>query len=197
MNSARLPGKAMELIAGRPMLAHVLERAAAIDGVDQVILATATGHHNLPLRDLAYGMGIASYIGSETDVLGRVYRAALLLRADVVIRVTGDCPLLDPVGSAKVLLYFQSAAWDYVSNVGPGTDGLDTEVMTLRVLHRACMQATSAEDREHVTPWIRRQRSLAIGKFVAGVTDGGAKWSVDSEEDLGRVRLAVRGRTAA
>src|SRR5262245_11161523 len=100
--STRLPGKVAAPIAGRPMLAWVLERALAIPGVDAVVLATTNLAQDRSLDPIATSLGVATFAGSEQDVLDRYYEAAVANRAEAVVRVTADCPLLDPVESGRV-----------------------------------------------------------------------------------------------
>ena len=189
LGSTRLPGKALAEIAGRPMLAHVLARAAAVPGVDQVVLATTVKLEDDALADLARSLGIACARGSVEDVLDRFRSALLAHPAEVVLRVTGDCPLLDPWVCGLVLdEYFRSAgAVDYVSNVDPPTypDGLDAEVFSSQALERAWREARLSSDREHVTTYIRDHRDRFRAANVANGEDLSAhRWVVDTAADL-------------
>ena len=190
LGSTRLPRKVLADVGGRPMIARVLERAAAIRGVDLTVAA-------VPLGEWELGAAIAEagflcYYGASDDVLARYARIATMLRASIVIRITGDCPLLAPDVSRDVLRVFLHAGdYDYVSNVGPGTDGLDTEVFsTVALLEANATGARDDHDREHVTPAIRRAADEAGRAGVVAVPRGGCpvKLSVDEYEDLDRVR---------
>ena len=116
MGSTRLPGKVLLPLAGKPSIQHVIERAERICGVDEVILATSVHPGDTLLSDFCRSRGIQVVRGSESDVLDRYFQTAKAARADTVMRITGDCPLLDPVESAKVLDLFRSLDVEYVSN---------------------------------------------------------------------------------
>jgi spore coat polysaccharide biosynthesis protein SpsF (cytidylyltransferase family) len=200
LGSTRLPGKALSPIAGRPMLAHVLARATAIPGVDRVVLATTTSPEDAALVDLARAAGVASVRGSVSDVLDRFHAALTEHPADAIVRITADCPLLDPAVAGRVVAEYRRRAGelDYVSNVHPPTfpDGLDTEVISAGALASAWREAIAASDREHVTPyvWSRPQRFRLAN--VSGADDlSSLRWTVDDAQDLAFVR-AVYGALA-
>ena len=193
LGSTRLPGKALEEIAGRPMLAHVLTRTAAVPGVDQVVLATTVNPEDAALADLARSLGIACARGSVEDVLDRFRSVLLTHPAEVVLRVTGDCPLLDPRVFGLVLdKYSRSAGTvDYVSNVDPPTypDGLDAEVFSSPALERVWREARLPSDREHVTTYIRDHRDrFRVANVVNGEDLSAHRWVVDTATDLTFVR---------
>lgn len=191
MGSSRLPGKALKPISGRQMLAHVLDRAKRIGGVARVVLATSINANNDPLTWIADDLGVASHRGDEHDVLGRFATIAAQYDADTIIRLTGDCPLLDPAVAETVLRAFglRGATVAYVSNdttTSGFPDGTDVEIMTRSAILQADRAATSGPDREHVTRWIRRHMPTAR---VAHQQDlSWLKLSVDCQEDLDRVR---------
>ena len=193
LGSSRLPGKALAEIAGRPMLAHVLSRAATVRGVDQVVLATTVKPEDDALAELARRVGIVATRGKVDDVLDRFHSALVEHPAEVVVRLTGDCPLLDPRVVELVLDAFvrSGGTVDYVSNVAPPTypDGLDAEVVSRQALERAWREARRPSDREHVTTYIRdhpdrfRQRNVAHGEDLSA-----HRWVVDTEADLAFAR---------
>lgn len=193
MGSTRLPGKVMLDLGGRPMIDLLLERLARAQMVDEIVVATTTDGPDDVLADHLNARGYAVHRGSPTDVLDRYYQAARATAADVVVRVTGDCPLIDPQLVDAVIIKFNDAGVDYASNVGPPTfpDGLDTEVFSFAVLERAAREATASFDREHVTPYLREPgRFSAIN--VAGSSDLSAqRWTVDEASDLEVVRAVV------
>lgn len=198
LGSSRLPGKALEEIAGRPMLAHVLTRAAAVRGVDQVVLATTVKPEDDALADLARSLGIVATRGKVDDVLDRFHAALLEHPAEVVVRLTGDCPLLDPRVVELVLdAHVRSAGTvDYVSNVDPPTypDGLDTEVFSRQSLERAWREARLPSDREHVTTYIRDHPDRFRRANVAHPDDLSAhRWVVDTRADLAFARQVYAG----
>lgn len=191
MGSARLPGKSLMTLAGRPMLAHVLERAASVEGVEEVVLATSVNERDTPLARLAGDLGFRCWRGSEHDVLGRYAAAAKGVGADLVMRITGDCPFTAPDVCQLVLQTIKREPWwDYVSNdtlMSGYPDGTDCEVFRYESLLRANAMATDHKDREHVTPWLRRH-SAKVTVHAVGCDYRNVKLSVDSPEDLDRAR---------
>ena len=184
MGSRRLPGKSLEEINGRPLLWHVLNRAQQIKGKDVVILATPNSSENDCLTKIATETGSMIFRGSEEDVLSRYYYAALGADADVVVRISGDCPLIDPAKCDRVINAFHNSCQEYVSNTFPirlVPSGFDCEVFSFSSLQRAHFNAQDSYEREHVTPWIQRN-------ITAVNPNLGAKVSVDTKDDLERVR---------
>lgn len=180
--SERFPCKIFAGLLGRPMLAHVLERAAAIRGVDQVVLA-------VPENDVRLVSHLWPHVygGSEKDVLGRYAKAAECYEADVIVRVTGDCPLLATDLSVLALVGF--AAYKYEGYLamcqpyGSVADGWDTEIFDRRMLVNADRFAKK-DQREHVTTWMR---DTGVLQFNTGQDWTALKCSVDTREDLQRV----------
>lgn len=190
MGSSRLPGKVMKKLAGTPMIGHVVERALRIDGVDQVVVATTRHRRDEPLvRFLSETTDILVVRGPETDVLARYVQAAEEAEAETVVRLTADCPLICPAVSTRVVREFltRPGDWDYVSNTLRRTypRGLDTEVVSFDALTLAHREAHETGDREHVTPFIRRQPDRFRVRNVSDDTD--RSWwrlTVDTREDL-------------
>lgn len=191
IGSRRLPGKVLAEIGGSPLLAWVLTAAGAIAGVDQVILATTTHPQDRPLLALADTLGAVGFAGSENDVLDRYYQAAREFQADGVVRVTADCPLLDPAVSGQVLKNFLEGESDYVSNCHPCTypDGLDTEAFSFQALEKTWKEARLPSEREHVTPYLWKHPELFRARSIVNPTDlSSLRWTVDEPEDLEFVR---------
>ena len=189
--STRLPGKVLMDLAGEPLLVRVLERARAIPGLDRVVLATTIAERDRPLIDLARQRGLETFAGSEDDVLDRYYQAARQFQADVIVRLTADCPLLDPAVSALVLDRFRQSEVDYVSNTQPPTypDGLDTEVFSFAALERAWREATLSSEREHVTPYIwKNPDNFRLASVIYQEDLSAMRWTVDEASDLEFVR---------
>jgi spore coat polysaccharide biosynthesis protein SpsF (cytidylyltransferase family) len=197
LGSTRLPGKALLDLAGRPMLEHVLVRAAAVPGVDQVVLATTVSPEDGALVEVARAADVACVRGSVEDVLDR-FRAALAAHpADAVVRITADCPILDPEVSGRVVSEYRRRAGevDYVSNVHPPTypDGLDTEVIAAAALERAWREAPAGADREHVTSYVwSRPERFRLANVAAPEDLSGLRWTVDDARDLAFVREVYR-----
>jgi glutamate-1-semialdehyde aminotransferase/spore coat polysaccharide biosynthesis protein SpsF (cytidylyltransferase family) len=184
--STRLPGKVMRPIQGVPMIELLIRRLAKARRLDRIILATSADPGNQALADHVRAMGYEVYQGSETDVLDRYYQAAKPHRPDAVVRITGDCPLVDPELVDRVVARLETGTADYVANTMPPTypDGLDVEAFSFEALASAASQAHRPFDREHVTPFIRESGLFATFN-VAGSEDLSAeRWTVDEPEDL-------------
>ncbi len=191
MGSSRLPGKVLKDILGRPMLYHVVRRARAADLVDLVVVATTEAEADDVLEAFCVSEGIPCFRGSENDVLDRYYRTARFFGADVIVRITADCPLLDPAVIDRVIDVFRSGEYDYVSNALEPTypDGLDTEVFSIGALQRAWEEAGLVSEREHVTPYIWKNKSIFRTAAVRHTEDlSGFRWTVDEPGDLEFVR---------
>jgi spore coat polysaccharide biosynthesis protein SpsF len=190
MGSTRLPGKVMMEILGKPMIGHVVDRALRISGVDQVVVATTDDDRDQPLvRYLSETTGVHVFRGPDADVLARYAAAAKEAEADIVVRLTADCPLLCPAVSSRVVaaILEEPARYDYVSNTLKRTypRGLDTEAMSARSLELASREAVAAADREHVTSFLWRQPDRFRLGVVEDDTDR-SHWrvTVDTREDL-------------
>ena len=194
MTSTRLPGKVLMDLAGRPMLAQQLRRLARCRQADEIVVATTTNATDNPVVAVAQDEGVRWFRGSETDVLARYVGAAREAKADVVVRVTADCPLIDPEESDRVIeaLASQRERWDYASNVVGRTfpQGLDTEAMYMDVLERLSRLAQSASAREHVTYYLLNEQPKFFN--IRSVTDtennSDLRWTVDMPQDLEMVR---------
>lgn len=191
MGSSRLPGKTIADVAGRPLLLHVVERVQSARRVDKVVVATTDQSSDDPIASLCQLEGIQYFRGSEDDVLDRVYRTAQANTADIVVRITADCPLIDPAVIDKVIARFQVGDCDYVSNVLRYTypDGLDTEAFSFAALERAWREAKKPSEREHVTPYLRMEKfRVANVESESPVPLGKYRWTVDHPADLEFVR---------
>ena len=157
MGSTRMPGKVMQLLAGVPAIELLLMRLERSKLIDEICVATSLNIENDKLHTLIDKLGYRVVRGSEEDVLDRFWTAANATEAEVIVRITGDCPVIDPVLVDRVVDLFLKSSADYVSNVDPPTfpDGLDVEVFSKKSLEYAQLVAKSSHDREHVTPFIR------------------------------------------
>lgn len=203
--STRLPAKIFLDLGGEPALLRCLERTARIRGVDEVWVATTTSPEDELVVDLASKHGFRSHRGSVEDVLGRYYDTAVAARADVVLRITSDCPLIDPPSSSAVLDALgpeAGTAVDYASNTFERKmpRGHDTEVFSFAALERAHREARTAEQREHVTPFIRTSPQFKTRSVTSpGPDRSSERWTLDTLEDyhfLARLFLRLGERAA-
>lgn len=188
MTSTRLPGKVLKELAGTTVLDHVLTRCAAIPGIDQVCCAVPEGKLHDAVAVEAERCGAIAIRGSEFDVLDRYHHAAKVLNADIVMRVTSDCPLIDPGLCGKVLAaLLADGTADYAANNFSHRfpHGLDCEAFTAKALTRAWKEATADYDREHVTPWLRQAPDIRrISLDGPDAELGKLRWTLDYPEDL-------------
>jgi spore coat polysaccharide biosynthesis protein SpsF len=191
MGSTRLPGKVLKDICGQPMLARVINRVCRASLPNKVVVATSTGAADDVVADLCAARSIDVFRGSELDVLDRYYQAARAHAADAVVRITSDCPLLDPEVMDRAIRVFFELQPDYASNglVRTYPRGLDTEVMSMAALRRAWQSAREPYQRMHVTPYIYQNPAEFKCINVASDEDYSAyRWTVDTAEDLDLVR---------
>jgi spore coat polysaccharide biosynthesis protein SpsF len=193
--STRLPAKVLKDLAGEPVLGHVLRRCKAIPGVDVVICATVDNAECLPIESLAKSYDTPAHRGSETDVLDRYLGAARLVDADEIVRVTSDCPLIDPALCGDVVARRRDEKAEYAANnfTWGYPHGLDCEIFTREALEAAAETATELYDREHVSPWIRKHPTYRKAE-VTGPSGPEAKWrwTLDFPEDLDFMRALYR-----
>ena len=181
--SSRLPDKVLKTLGGVPVLQRVADRAAAIKGVDKVIVAIPEGDYNLPLKDAAEAAGAAVVMGSESDVLARYLMALEAYPAKYVMRITSDCPFLDPEVAGTVLREMVDRGADYAVTAH-WPHGLDCETMTADALRLAGDRAVNALDREHVTLWLKRAEG--ISRYIHTADRNYAeeqRWVLDYPED--------------
>lgn len=186
MGSTRLPNKVMKLINGVPMIELLLSRLARAKEIDQIVLATSDNANNVQLLEHVRSLGFPCEAGSENDVLDRYIFAAQAHSADIVVRITGDCPLVDPELVDECIRRFKASSFDYFSNITPPTfpDGLDVEVMTIAALKKAHQESHVDSDREHVTPYIRESALFSSGSLQNEEDVSDCRWTVDDPEDF-------------
>jgi spore coat polysaccharide biosynthesis protein SpsF (cytidylyltransferase family) len=188
--STRFPRKVLASLQGRPMLAHIVERVSRAADVDRVVVATTDGADDDEVAALATAAGAGVTRGSEQDVLSRYVLAAREHGAGVIVRITADCPLIDPVIVDTVIRARADRDADYASNVEPPTypEGYDCEVFTAACLSRVDREATLAYEREHVT--VRVREHLGDFRTAHVAHDPDLSWmrlTVDVPADLARV----------
>jgi len=193
MGSTRLPGKVLEDIAGRPMLEYVVNRTCRAKNLDDIVVATTTQLTDGIIVDLCQKRGWHFFRGGEEDVLDRYYRAALAFNADIIVRITSDCPLIEREIIDKAAKEFLSSypEVDYVSNTLTHTfpRGLDVEVMSFNAVEQAWREDSNPAWREHVTPYIYcHPEKFRIRNVANDVDYSYMRWTVDTIEDLTFIR---------
>lgn len=193
MGSTRLPGKALSDLAGEPMLARVVNRSRRAKMIDEVVVATTNELRDETIVELCNISSVACFRGCEDDVLDRYHQAAKAHKADVVVRITSDCPLIEPeIIDLVVRPFVDGESFDYVSNTllpRSYPRGLDVEVIGFEALARAWREDKSPASREHVTPYIyRHPDSFRLSPVVNDRDLSSMRWTVDTSDDLAFVR---------
>jgi len=188
MGSTRLPGKVLMPVLGKPMLLRQIERVRRSRLIDKIIIATTVKKEDDEIETMVKNAGFDCFRGSENDVLDRYYRAAQKAKADIVIRLTGDCPLSDPKIIDETIEYFlqHKKSIDYTSKPINYPEGLDMEIFSFSVLERAWKEGIKPSEREHVTPYIYNHPEIfQIRSWKNGTGDfSKMHWSVDTIEDF-------------
>ena len=190
MGSSRLPGKVLVDIGGATMLAQVVRRLRGATRIDEIVVATSLAGDDDAVADEALRLGAGVHRGSENDVLGRYLGAARESGAEAIVRVTADCPLLDP-GVVDLVIEALTDEVDYASNTHDRSfpRGLDSEVLHRDTLERIARLGTSRAAREHVTAFVMEQPALfRIAQVAAEIDDSDLRWTVDTADDLAMVR---------
>ncbi|CUI16639.1 Acylneuraminate cytidylyltransferase [Candidatus Protochlamydia naegleriophila] len=196
MGSTRLPGKILQPVFGKPLLKYIVERLREVKNADEIVVLTTTEASDDIVEDFCQKEGVACFRGSENDVLERYYQAALQRRPDAIVRVTADCPLIDPEIVDAVIDAFkrESPAIDYISNSLKRTypRGLDVEIFSFEALKKAYQLAIKPEEREHVTVYLYRHPELFKLKNMAHHPSlSQYRWTVDTQEDFTLIRLIL------
>ena len=187
MRSSRLPGKVLKVVQNQPLISFLLERLKKTKYVDSLVVATSDNPADDPIVNVAREHGAFVFRGSEEDVLDRYLQASKAVSADLVVRVTADCPLLDPLIVDKVINYFSSNNYDYVSNTLEWTypRGMDVEVFTQKCLERAAQESTSSNEREHATLYIYKHPEIfRLGNLAYPHNVSDYRFTVDTKEDF-------------
>lgn len=195
MGSSRLPGKVLKDIAGKPMLGRVVERTQKAKMIDEVVIATTLDTSDDAVAEFCCSVRIQCFRGSVFDVLDRFYQAARSFTADIVVRLTGDCPLLDPELIDKAIVELESNNLDFAANRLPPPwkrtypVGLDVEVCTFAALERAWKEAEKPFEREHVMPYLYDEKDrFRVSVLEADEDHSDQRWTVDTPEDLELMR---------
>lgn len=188
MTSSRLPGKILLPACGKPLLELMIERLQRVPQLDDIVIATTTNSQDDCLSDIATKMGTGFFRGSEHDVLARVLGAARAAKADLIVEMTSDCPLMDPVESTKVIQKFLDGSYDYVSNVLTRSypRGMETQIFPTRVLSEVDQITRDPADRENVSLYIyEHPERFILGNVMAPpeLADPEQRMTLDYPED--------------
>ena len=196
MGSSRLPGKVLADLSGKPLLEHVLYRTQRAKTLDETIVATTTNQEDDAIVDYCRKHDVRVFRGDAHDVLQRYARASVFADASTIVRITGDCPMIDPFLIDHAVTLFRNGDWDYLSNSDHRTfpDGLDVEVFTRAALDAADKEARDPKHREHVTQYMRGKPTTSsnfrfrAGSFTYPADFSQLRWTVDTQKDLEVVR---------
>ncbi|WP_430790873.1 cytidylyltransferase domain-containing protein [Virgibacillus flavescens] len=189
MGSTRLPGKILKKVLDKPLLEYQIERVKRAKLVDEIVIATTTNESEQPIIDFCERHSISYYRGSEDDVLSRYYEAAKKINAEAIVRLTSDCPIIDPAVIDKIVMHYSNnyPSYDYISNTINRTypRGYDTEIMSFEALEHAYQHATSKSEKEHVTPYIYQNASVfTVDQALHERDDSNYRFTVDTHEDF-------------
>lgn len=200
MTSSRLPGKILMEVLGKPLLQLMIERVQQASCIDSVVLATTTNKEDDPTEELGKSMGVEVFRGSEEDVLDRFYRAADRSGGEHIMRLTGDCPLIDPDFLDELADFYVAGGYDYAANCVEPTlpDGLDAEIISIEALRETHRKATRAPHKEHVTLYVRDNADqFKIGTWKNSEDYSYLRWTVDNKEDFKLVKTLLEGVATA
>jgi len=186
LGSIRFPGKVLKLIKGKPMIELLLKRLSTSKEIDEIIVASSEEIDNDKLQLFVESLGYKCTRGKELDVLKRFYESAKETEADIIVRITGDCPLVDSSLVDDCIRSYKNANVDYFSNTNPPTypDGLDVEVFSFQSLKTANEEAFLDYEREHVTPYIINSKKFLKSSLQFDSDLSSLRWTVDEQEDF-------------
>lgn len=195
MGSNRLPGKVLLEVDGKPLLQYQIERMLKASLLDDLVIATTKQEIEEPIIKFCEQLGIPCYRGSENDVLDRYFHAAKHFKSDVIVRMTSDCPIIDPTIIDKVIQFYLDNQFDYVSNTQTRTfpRGMDTEVFSMTLLEKAYFNARKQYEREHVTPYFyMNPEKFSIGQVVQKQDFSHLRLTVDTNEDFRLISILIK-----
>lgn len=193
-SSSRLPKKVLRPILGKPMLLHQVERIQHAQMIDKIVVATSSDISDDPIEKMCLDNGVEVFRGDLNNVLDRFYQCAKLYKPKHIVRLTGDCPLIDWQIVDDVAQYCVNEGFDFVETSLEFPDGLDTEIMTMSALSEAWKRATLPSEIEHVTQYIvNRADKFNNGLFKLGQSLSHLRWTVDESEDFDLVKKIYQG----
>ncbi|WP_445479404.1 cytidylyltransferase domain-containing protein [Lysinibacillus irui] len=194
MGSTRLPGKILKKVNGRPLLSYQIERLQQSNYINDLVIATTIDEKDDLIVEFCEKNNILSFRGSEEDVLARYYETAKAFKAEAIVRITSDCPIIDVQVVDKTIQYFIDNNFEYVSNTVERTypRGLDTEIFTFAALEIAYNEAVLKRDREHVTAYFYTNPDIFKISSVRNEIDYSKyRWTVDTEEDFQLIKNII------
>jgi spore coat polysaccharide biosynthesis protein SpsF (cytidylyltransferase family) len=186
VGSSRLPNKVLHLLEDKTVLEHVISRVRRSKYINEVFVATTIDKNNLPLIELCSSQNIRVFCGSEDDVLDRFYQLAKLIHPDHIVRITSDCPAIDPEVIDMIIMNHLESKSDYTSNtiIDSFPDGLDTEIFTFSSLEKSWKEAVLLSEREHVTPYLKKHPEIfSLKSIVCDINLAVKRWTIDTESD--------------
>lgn len=195
MSSTRLPGKILKEVNGKPLLTYQLERIAQSNLIDKVVIATTIASKDDIIVEFCKKNSLEYYRGSENDVLSRYYETAEQYGGDIIVRLTSDCPIIDPSIVDETIQYYIESNYDYVSNTIERTypRGLDTEVFSKEALEKAYKEATLSRDKEHVTAYMYSNPERFKLGYIKNKQDySNYRWTIDTIEDFKLIELILK-----
>jgi spore coat polysaccharide biosynthesis protein SpsF len=194
MSSSRLPGKILLPVLGEPLLALLIERLKRVPSLDKIVVATTSNVTDDPVEDLAFRIGVGCFRGSEEDVLSRVLLAAKQYSCDVIVEITGDCPLIDPEIVDNLIRIYHANNYDYVSNVLKPTfpNGMDTQVFSTATLERVASLTDDPVDHEHVSLYIYEHPEIfSLFNLESNLPEKywNLRLTVDTQEDFELIKI--------
>src|SRR3989339_1281991 len=187
MGSSRLPNKVLKFLGDKTVIEHVCDRVRKSNYIDELFVATTIDINNLQLINLCTSKGIRVFCGSEDDVLDRYYQLAKLIKTDHIVRITSDCPVIDPELIDLIIKSHIQTNSDYTSNTIEDSfpDGLDTEVFKFNSLEKAWKEASLLSEREHVTPYIKKNPNIfTLNSVVSETNYQNKRWTLDTNLDF-------------
>lgn len=188
MESTRLPEKVMKKVVGKPILWHIFNRLKYAKLIDEIVIATSNNKRDKCIINFAKTQGIMWFAGSELDLLDRIYQAVKKFEADAVVRITADCPLVDPLIVDKTIKYYLAGEFNYVSNARPEATypcGLDVEIFSFTALEKAWHEVRDPFRREWLTTnFFEHPEAYRLGNVKNEEDLSCLRWTVDYEDDL-------------
>ena len=187
MGSTRLPNKVMKYLVDKTVLEHVVARVNKSQYINEIFVATTIDKNNLPLIQICSSRNIRIFCGSEEDVLDRYYQLAKLICPDHIVRITSDCPVIDPEIIDLIIQKHIKSNCDYTSNTLEASypDGLDTEVFSFSALQKAWQEANLLSEREHVTPYIKNHPEIfSHNSILSKINYANKRWTLDTTQDF-------------